>query len=136
MAELDYAMLAEFARLDASGLLTVVGGNFDQVATGRSGVVYPCALFLRFRLDQGEDSVSFEVKINGADEPEPIVGVTGSAQISPDAASIDGKYYPQSVVPLGVPLMKAGRYTVAVTVDGEVAREMPFVVTFSEPEAD
>lgn len=31
MASLDYALLAEYARVDASGLLTVVGGSFDRV---------------------------------------------------------------------------------------------------------
>ncbi|MGH3813059.1 MAG: hypothetical protein ACRDUV_11460 [Pseudonocardiaceae bacterium] len=32
MATLDYALLAEYARIDPAGLVTIVGGSFDVTA--------------------------------------------------------------------------------------------------------
>lgn len=38
MATLAYALLAEYARIDLAGLVTIVGGSFDRIqATNTSG---------------------------------------------------------------------------------------------------
>lgn len=132
MAELDFAMLAEFARVDAAGLLTVVGGSFDRVQTPGPGPVYPFALILRARLDEGEKSLSFEAQVTAPGKTGPVLGISGSSEVNPAAEPLDGRYYVQSVINMGVPISTAGRYTVSVLLDGALVRELPFQVSFTE----
>lgn len=130
MAQLEYALLAEYARLDAAGLLTVVGGHFDRVQTPTPGRVYSFAVTFRVRLEDAERSVPFEIKVSPPSDQGGALALSGTAQVSPTAEV--GGHYSQTVVNLGMPILVAGRYTVRVYVADELAKELPFEVTFTE----
>jgi hypothetical protein len=133
MAELDLALLAEYAKVDQVGLLTIVGGGFDrlQVSTVGQGTMQQLYTVLRFRLSESEPPAPFEVKIRPADASYEI-GLTGSATKNPGARPVDGYVHFAIAVGMFVPLPVAGRYVVEVQLDGESVRELPFVVEISQ----
>jgi transposase len=56
VATLDYALLAEYARIDPAGLVTIVGGSFDRVqATSISGAQQTYVV-MRVLLDESEEA--------------------------------------------------------------------------------
>ena len=68
MATLDYALLAEYARIDPAGLVTIVGGSFDRVqATSTSGA-HQMYVVMRVLLDESEGAASFEVSVRVSEQ--------------------------------------------------------------------
>lgn len=137
MAQLDFAMLAEFARLDPSGLLTVVGGGFDRVQVSAPGLVNQMFLVMRFKLEDDERSASYEVKvIPPGDAPPFRMTLTGTAETPADAQFIPGNLAATSVIGLGIPLETSGTFRVQVLMNGEVAREVRFAVDIADQATD
>ncbi|GGU29033.1 DUF6941 family protein [Lentzea flava] len=131
MAELDTAILAEFAKLDQAGLLTMVGGGFDRVRVSSPGLVHQFFLVLRFRLAEDERSAPFAARVVAPSTgPQFLMGIAGEAVRADDAAAVAGHSYAVSVIGIGIPLMAAGTYTIQVEVGGTVTREVPFEVEF------
>lgn len=128
MAQLDYATLAEFAKVDAAGLLTVVGGGFDHLQVNAPGLVHQIFVVIRFKLDDDEDSAAFEVKVVPPDKPEFELLISGSAQPGPRTRAIPGNLGALTVMGLGLPITTPGRYTVQVRMSGDVVRDLPFEV--------
>lgn len=129
LATLDYALLAEFARIDAAGLLTVVGASFDRVQAPGPGAGQQMAVVLRVLLDEGESSADFQVNI----EPPNVqftMSFTGTAERNDQAVPVDGHIAVSLALGVTVPLPAAGRYVVAVSLGETVVKTLPFVVEF------
>lgn len=133
MAELDFAMLAEYARLDAAGLLTVVGGGFDRVQASGPGLVHRMSVAARIKLADDESGANFEIKIIPPGPSNFTMGISGVSTIKEGAQPVAGNAGVISVVDLGVPISEAGRYTVQFFIAGKLARELPFEVEFTSP---
>ncbi len=132
MATLDYVVMSEFARIDPSGLVTIVGGSFDRVHAPERGVGQQLFVTLRALLEEGETSVSFEVKVRPpTDEFE--IKITGQTTRRPDAFPIDGRVGVVATVGLVVPLQTEGRYEVQVSLEDGQTRILPFAVEFAQP---
>lgn len=126
MASLDYALLAEYARIDQAGLLTVVGGGFDRInASGPT--VHQLFVVVRVLLPEGETNVPFDVQVH-TPESESAVTIAGLAARAPGAEPIDGVTNFTAALGMGLMLPAAGRYTVQVTLNGKVVRELPFII--------
>ena len=85
MATLDYVIMSEFARIDPSGLVTIVGGSFDRVQAQERGVGQRLFVTLRALLEEAETSISFEVKVRPPTAQFEI-GVRGQAARRPVAS--------------------------------------------------
>jgi hypothetical protein len=129
MARLDFAMIAEYARVDSAGLITVVAGGFDRVAVHGKGAVQQMHVALRILHEEGE-TVPFEVKVLTPDGSDvAVAGVVGEPP--PGASPTDGLFNFTAALGLGVPVRSPGRYVVQIILAGEVVRELPFVVTLA-----
>ncbi|MGH3540890.1 MAG: hypothetical protein ACRDQU_12415 [Pseudonocardiaceae bacterium] len=131
MASLDYVIMSEFARVDLSGLVTIVGGSFDRVQATQRGAGQQLFITLRAILEEAETSVSFEVKVRPPTGQFEI-GITGEAARRPEVLPIDGRVGVIAAVGLVVPLQTEGRHEVRVSV-GQETRVLPFVVEFVQP---
>ena len=110
MASLDYVIMSEFARVDPSGLVTIVGGSFDRLQAPQRGVGQQLFITLRALLET-ETSVLFEVKVlppTGQFE----IKVNGQAARRPEALPLDGHVGVIATVGLVVPLQTEGRHEV------------------------
>ncbi|MGI9002155.1 MAG: DUF6941 family protein [Pseudonocardia sp.] len=132
MASLDYALLAEYARVDASGLLTVVGGSFDRVTASGPNAGQQLYVALRVLLDHDEDRVPLEVRVSSPGG-EYELGMSAVAEPNRSAEPVDGRFNIMMALGVVAPLPVAGRYAVRVSLDGKLERELPFVVELSEP---
>ena len=54
MPTLDYVIMSEFARIDPSGLVTIVGGSFDRVQAPERGVGQQLFVTLRALLEEAD----------------------------------------------------------------------------------
>jgi hypothetical protein len=129
VASLDYALLAEYAKIDPAGLTTIVGGGFDRVHGVGPGGVQQVFLAMRIVLDEHETDVPFEIKVQSPGH-EYEVGVTGATSRAPDTQPFEGKVNFNAVFGLAVPIRMAGRYMTQILLAGEVVRDLPFVVEF------
>ena len=129
MATLDYALLAEYARVDASGLITIVGGSFDRIeaATGPEAI-YHIYVALRVLVEESEAANLVPVEVRVLSPGDYQMAVSTRVQPSPSAESFDGRYSIMLAIGLNLPLPVAGRYVVQVSIDGGVARDLPFNV--------
>lgn len=131
MAILDYVIMSEFARLDPSGLVTIVGGSFDRVQATQRGAGQQLFITLRALLEEAETSVAFEVKVRPPTGQFEI-GITGKAARRPEALPIDGRVGVIATVGLVVPLQVEGRHEVQVSLGDGDTRTLPFVVEFTQ----
>lgn len=131
MATLDYVIVSEFARVDPSGLVTIVGGSFDRIHAPQPGVGHPIFITLRALLEEAESSVSFEVKVR---PPTGIfeIGISGQAARRHEAVPIDGRVGVVATVGLVVPLQTEGRHEVRVSLGDRETRTLPFMVEFAQ----
>ena len=132
MAALDYVIVSEYARIDPSGLVTIVGGSFYRVHALQPGASQQLFLSLRALLEETETSVSFEVKVRPPTD-QFMIGITGQTARRPDARSIDGHVGVVATVGLLVPLLMEGRHEVQISLDDSQTRTLPFVVEFAQP---
>lgn len=131
MARLQYALLAEFAKVDAGGLLTVVGAGFDRVAAQALPAHQAIAVGLRALLAQDEAEAPLRVMLR------PPEGLTLRFETvlrpAPDARPHGGYIGVAMAINLTVPLMVPGAYHLSIAVDGEEQQELSFEVEVSGP---
>jgi hypothetical protein len=63
VATLDYVIVSEYACIDSSGLVTIVGGSFDRVQAPKPGAGQQLFITLRVLLEETETSVPFKIKV-------------------------------------------------------------------------
>jgi len=132
VATLDYVVMSEYARIDPSGLVTIVGGSFDRVQAQQRGAGQQLFITLRALLEEAETSVSFQVKVRPPTGQFEIA-ITGQTERQTDALPIDGLVGVVATVGLVVPLLTEGRHEVQVSLDDSQTRILPFVVAFAQP---
>lgn len=127
MAILDYALLAEYARVDAAGLLTVVGASFERVQAQSPGAAQAMSVALRILLDEAESGADFDVQIRPP-SGQYALGFSGTAARPTNPVIVDGRAAVILVLGIAVPLVEAGVYSVVVTLSDETVKTVPFVV--------
>ena len=128
--EIDLALLADAATVDASGKLNILG-IFDRL----NAKTFPAqhgriALVLRFRAGM-PDAGRHKIHIRLTDpEGQELVGVDGDIQIGAGKFAADsGVRVPQVLNLDGIRFEKPGRYTVDVKIDGEHHVSLPLTVS-------
>lgn len=119
MAEIDYAFLADFAKVEPHGVLTVVGASWTFIEAPQFPIGWRLAVACRVRGTVSEGPVPFVVTFNGP------VGADQRVSISTEGALVVGDhvrpYGPDSdrvghllAMDLQVPLPEPGLYEVIV----------------------
>ena len=121
--ELDYALLGEWARVNAIGTLTVIDGSFLRV-NAPIGAVVPIAVAgrIRFLEEPYEANVGVQFEL-----PQ---GLTLSFEILATAVEAtsygEGRRHVLFALYTQLPVLSAGRCKVGVFLDGVLARELCF----------
>ena len=137
MAELEFAILAEYARLEpGSGLLTLAGGGFDRVTAPTLPVVLQVAYAVRVSLGAQDELGADLVVVVESPHEEPILRVVGHFDKPDNPVIVDGKIGVTTVAPLVMLLQAAGTYRVRLLVDGTEERARAFEVVSLTPPAD
>jgi hypothetical protein len=128
--EVDLALLADAATIDASGKLNILG-IFDHLSAASFPVRHPqMVMVLRFSAgvhEAGQHKV--EIVLHDPDGHE-VVRVDGDMNLAPGPSGVaDGVHVPQILNMGGLVFPKAGRYGFDVRVDGEHHVTLPITVS-------
>ncbi len=129
--ELDYAFLAQWARVNGDGTLTAVDASFLRVS-GLPGSLFPMAIAGRVRFLGEPYSADLLIELEG-----PGASVAFSATVTADETSSygDGRRHSLFALTTQVPIIEPGEYRVTISLDGKRARVLIFTVaTRSEPD--
>jgi hypothetical protein len=127
VATLAYALLAEYARIDPAGLVTIVGGSFDRIQATNTSGAQQTYIVMRVLLDELEEAASFEVSIEPPGKSYTLP-VTGTAARNPAAVQVDGRVGVTLTIGFMIPIIAAGRYVARVSLEGQPVQDLPFVV--------
>jgi len=128
VADFDYALLAEFARLEPTGLVTAVGAGYSQLA-GELPARANLYVVARLLLDADDDEVHVrgEVGLRGEAATVTIEAVVTKPQQG--AVTVDGRTPIAMVMVLPATFPTAGVCEVVLTVEGtDRQRRLPFLV--------
>ncbi|TIC84112.1 hypothetical protein [Nocardioides sp. GY 10127] len=115
MARIDYAFVADFAKVEPSGTLTVVGASWTFVTATEFPSAHRMAVAGRVRAALSEGAVELLIAVQGPNDSFRIEG--GATLVSTDAAA---PYGPDNAVgylfalELTVPLLEEGLYEIFV----------------------
>jgi hypothetical protein len=127
VAELDFAVLAEFAKAEAGGLV-VVGGGFGRVRAARLPAAQTIGVGYRVFLEPGEEAVA-RVSIAG---PEGSFRVGVESSIAPiEEPPVEGRLAAIQAAQLTLPLPAVGLYEVVIEINDVQVKRMVFEVELS-----
>lgn len=132
--EVDLALLADAATIDASGKLNILG-VFDRIGTGAFPAQHPhMVLILRFSAGVGEMG-RHKVEISMTDPSgERMVQLDGDMHLGGGRTGVtDGMKVPHVLHLDGLVFPVPGRYTFDVRVDGEHHISVPLSVMGAAP---
>lgn len=133
MAEIDYAFLADFAKVEANGSLTVVGASWTHLTARILPAAHRMAVAGRIKARADEDPIQLSVTVSG---PEGTFQITTQGELTarPDSVTYgDGWVGHLFALDLQIPLPAPGLYTVNVEVAGGGDRRLAFEVSAAEP---
>lgn len=129
MAELDYAFLADFAKVEPNGTLTAVGASWTHLVSPELPAAHRMAVAGRIRAEIDEGAVGLRIDVHG---PDGVFKLAAGSELVPGVAS---RPYGAGLVgllfalDLQIPLPIAGMYTIYIEINGEQARRLAFEVT-------
>lgn len=135
MADLDYAFIADFAKVESNGTLTAVGASWTHLRARSIPSSHRMAVAGRVRARVDEGPVTIRIDLAGpegsfrlaADAPlQPVLGVQSYG---------DGYIGLLFALDVQVPLPKHGLYTIMISVNGEESRRLAFDVVPAPDEA-
>lgn len=127
--EIDLALLADAATIDAAGKLNILG-VFDRISTGSFPAQHPhMVLILRFAAGVGEIG-RHQVQISMTDPSgQRIVQLDGDMQLGPGRSGVtEGMKVPHVLHLEGMVFPGPGRYSFDVRIDGEHHTSVPLYV--------
>lgn len=124
MAELDYAYLADYARIQ-EGTITAVGASFTHMFTSRFPTQADVALAGRVRVVAGEKDPELEIVVASV-KNDVTMTVTGVIAPGPQTFVYDGKQGILFTLNIVVPMSEPDLVTVDVMLNGEKVRRLAF----------
>jgi hypothetical protein len=127
MAELDYAFLAEYAKVEA-GKLTVVGASFHDIRPPSLPVHHLLFVAGRVRAPEDTETIGIRIRINPPGSDVNVV-VDGTVTVGDDPATrYDGKVGVLFTAGVPVPLAAEGLCEIFVDIDEVEQRRLAFEV--------
>lgn len=128
MATLDYAFLADYAKVTANGTLTSVGASWTYLQAVNLPTQHRMSVAGRVRAKIAEDPVELRIEVKGPEELFHL-GLDAQLRATPGARPYgDGYIGHLFALDMQVPLPRTGLYTVTLSVDGKWARDLKFDV--------
>ncbi|TDW91121.1 hypothetical protein [Kribbella sp. VKM Ac-2566] len=135
MATLDYAFLADYAKVQPNGTLTSVGASFTFVEAQSLPTTHRMAVAARVRARIDEQIIPFRVEITGPGESFRL-GVDGQLSPGPDSRPYgEGFVGHLLAMDIQIPLPSAGLYTVNIELEGKHVRRLAFDVVRATPQS-
>jgi hypothetical protein len=131
VASLEYALLAEFARVDPVGLLTVVGGGFVRAQPPALPAQLQVYVTFQVSFQEEEEPPSFQV-VARPPRGQYEFRMDGQVPRLPGVPAIDGEISVPVAVGMMLPVPDAGKYQVDVTLSDGGSRELRFLVVESK----
>jgi hypothetical protein len=127
VAELDYALLADYARVDADGTLTAIGAHRAVIAVGALPAQQVLAAAGRLWMGRREPAAHLELS---ARTPEGDVGTIAAWEVLPglEQADLPGRVSACFALAVVAPLSSTGAHVLVLSVNGEAVAELPFAV--------
>lgn len=126
VAELDYAFVAEYAKVE-SGKLTAVGASFTDLHVPAVPTARYIAIAGRIRAPEETQEIDLKITIVPPGDA-PRISASGTLGRDDDFAVYDGKVAVVFAVANTIPFKNAGLYEVLITVDGTHERRLAFEV--------
>jgi hypothetical protein len=125
MAELDYAFLAEYAKVEA-GKLTAVGASYLDIRPPTFPAQHIIFIAGRIRAPEDTESIALKIRINPPGNVNIVLD--GTITVGPDEPRYDGKVAVVFAASAAVLLMSAGLCEIFVDIDGVQQRRLAFAV--------
>ena len=126
MVELDYAFLAEYARVDANGTLSALGASFTRIHTTELPFAHIISIAGRIRCSE-DLRPTVHVLFQSPDK-----STTVSAELNTTTTTgllpYEGKVGILFSIRIMVPLLEIGLHSVDIALDGAHARTLKFEV--------
>ncbi len=132
--DIDLALLADAATVDASGKLNILG-IFDRISASRFPAQHPhVALVLRFTAS-AKEAGGHSVEIHLSDpEGKEVLRLSGEISVAPGSGGAGGRaVVPQIINMERIVFPKPGRYAFDVSLDGEHKVSVPLFLHDTRP---
>jgi hypothetical protein len=126
MAELDYAFVAEFAKVE-NGKLTAVGASFIDARPPALGAPFFFSVAGRIRAPDDTENIGLTVRINPPGNAINVV-LDGVINPGPDSVRYDGKLGVLFAVSASILLVAEGLCEILIDVDKVQQRRLAFRV--------
>lgn len=135
MARMDWALLAESAKLDAGGTVSMLGGSFTRLLVPNTPTQVPVSIVGRVLMEGQTRSARLRVLVAGPDDSFKIS--VDSEVAPPTDAPIPG-IPPATLIVLStlLPVPQAGEYKIEVQVEDDDPLTLKFVVVVQEPSVE
>ncbi|MEI9906668.1 MAG: hypothetical protein WDO06_01065 [Actinomycetota bacterium] len=130
MAELDYAFLAEFAKVER-GLLNCFGASYTHVFIPKLPSTHSLNVAGRIRADVGEDPSLSIIASSPSNQYEITFGMVPSGL--KEVRSYNGKIGILFAASGPIPIVEMGLYRIAIDLDGKRVRNLAFEVEVESP---
>ncbi|WP_131810493.1 DUF6941 family protein [Mycolicibacter sinensis] len=125
MAELDYAFIAEYAKVEA-GKLTAVGASYLSIRPPTLPASHFLSVAGRIRAPEGTESVGLTIRINPPSNLNIVID--GTVNVDADVPRYDGKIAVLFAAATSIPLTAGGLCEVFIDIDGVQERRLAFDV--------
>jgi hypothetical protein len=132
--EIDLALLADAATVDASGKLNILG-IFDRISTSGFPAQHPhIALVLRFTASVKESGTHSVVIRLSDPEGKEVLSLNGEIMVPPGSAGAGGRMaVPQIINMDRIVFPRPGRYAFDISLDGEHGVSVPLFLHDARP---
>lgn len=126
MAELDYAFVAEFAKVE-SGTLTAVGASYLEVRPPAFPAQHSFSVAGRIRAPEDTQAIGLVIRIN---PPPGNMNIVLNGTLTPGAETVkyDGKLAVLFTATASIALAAPGLCEIFIEVDGQQQRRLAFSV--------
>lgn len=125
MAELDYAFIAEYAKVEA-GKLTAVGAGYLDIRPPTLPAQHILFIAGRIRAPEDTESIALTIRINPPGNVNIVLD--GTITVGPEEPRYDGKVAVMFAASAAIPLPSAGLCEIFVDVDGKQERRLAFAI--------
>lgn len=127
LPNLDYAFLADFAKVDASGKLTSVGASFTHLTAATLPTSQIMSVAGRVRVAEESGPLPLLVRFIGPDDSSPTIEATMSLARG-SARPYEGRVGVLFTMTTLLPLSSEGLHEVHILLNGEEVRRLAFFV--------
>jgi hypothetical protein len=125
--ELDYAFLAEFAKVEPNGTLIAIGASYTEITAQQIPAGHSLHVAGRIRAPEGRGPMNLAFTFRGPTDGSPTVRIGGEL-ITEGARPYAGKIGVLFAVGTTMPLLSEGLHTIDIELEDQIVRRLAFEV--------